>query len=367
MPPASPPEVLVAAPVRQDVPVVREWLATLDGSANVLVKPRVQGYLTKILYTPGAEVQAGQPMFEIDRRPFEAALAQARADLARYEALQVQAELDAKRQVGLFETKAVSEKDKDAAVQNNEAAKANVLAAKAALDLATLNLEFCTITAPVSGIPGLARPGIGDLVGPSGTEMTTLSTVNPIKASFQISEKQYLLGEEYLNSAIRLPLDQRPAELDLVLGTGEVFKEKGKFLTADRQIDPKTGTLTVEALFPNPGNVLRPGFFARVRAVVRTEKNALLVPQRAVTETQGNYHLVIVGEGEKAEIRPVKMGERIGSLWVVTEGLQPGERVVVEGAQKARPGTVVVPKPFVAPEAAKPAPAPAPEAKPQAK
>jgi membrane fusion protein (multidrug efflux system) len=344
--PPPPPEVLVTAPVQQDVPVVREWLATLDGSANVIVKPRVQGYLTKTHYTAGAEVKAGEVMFEIDSRSFEATVAQAEADLAKNEAVQVKAELDANRQIALFATKAVSEQDRDAAVQNNEAAKANVLAAKATLEIAKINLEYTKITAPVTGVAGIAKPGTGDLVGPTGAELTTISTVNPIKAVFQISEQQYLRGEKMLNDSITMPLEQRVADLELVLANGEVFPHKGKFFTADRQVDPKTGTITVETIFPNPGNVLRPGFFARVRSVIRVEKNALLLPQRAVAETQGNFHIVVIGEGEKGEIRPVKVGERIGSQWIISAGLKPGERVVVEGIQKVRPGTQVVAKPW---------------------
>ena len=359
-----PPEVLVAAPVQRDVPVTREWLATIDGSANVVVRPRVQGYLTKILYNPGAEVQAGAPMFEIDPRPFVAALEQAEAALAQSHAYQVKAELDANRQVSLFATRAVSEQDRDAAVQNNEAAKANVQAAKANVELAKINLEFTKVFAPVSGIAGLAKPEIGDLVGPSSGELTTLSTVNPIKATFQISEQEYLNGEKLLNEVMAKPLDQRIADLELILADGKVFGEKGRFLTTDRQIDAKTGTLAIEALFPNPGNVLRPGLFARLRAVVRTEQNALLVPQRAVVESQGQYHVVVIGNDNKAEVRPVKTGDRIGSAWLITSGLKPGEQVVVEGIQKARPGVTVVPKPWQM--AAAQATPPAGDAKPAA-
>lgn len=341
----------MAAPAQRDVPIRREWLATLDGSANVVVRPRVQGYLTKILYTAGSEVKEGDVLFEIDQRPFVASLAQAEASLAQVQAIQVKAELDANRQVGLFASKAVSEQDRDAAVQNNEAAKANVEAARAAVELARINLEFTRITAPVRGIIGIANPGIGDLVGPTGADLAKISTVDPIKATFQVSEQEYLKGEELLNRMMALAPDQRPADLELILADGSVHPEKGKFHSVDRQIDPKTGTLAVEAHFPNPGNKLRPGLFARIRAIIRVEKDALLVPQRAVTETQGSYHLVIIGEGEKAEIRPVMVGERVGTEWVIRNGLKPGERVVVEGLQKARPGVAVVPKPWSPPAA----------------
>jgi len=353
-PPAAVPEVFVATPVQRDVPIIRDWLATLDGSANVSVKPRVQGYLTKVLYTAGTEVKAGAVLFEIDARPFEATLAQAEADLARFEAVQVKAELDANRQIALFATKAVSEQDRDAAVQNNEAAKANVLAAKANLELARINLEFTKVTSPVAGIAGISKQELGDLVGPGSSELTTVSTVDPIKAVFQISEREYLLAARTVNDSVAQPLAKRDAMLELVLANGEVFPHKGRFYTADRQVDQKTGTFRIEALFPNPGNVLRPGFFARIRTAAQVRKGALLVPQRAVTETQGNYHLVVVGAGDIAEIRPVKMGERVGALWVVTENLKPGERVVVEGIQKARGGMQVVAKPWVAPEPAMP-------------
>ena len=350
-----PPDVLVAVPAQRDVPVTREWLATVDGSANVVVRPRVQGYLTKILYSPGAEVKAGAPMFEIDPRPFVAALEQAEAALAQSHAVQVKAELDANRQVSLFATRAVSEQDRDAAVQNNEAAKANVQAAKANVELAKINLEFTKVLAPVAGIAGLAKPEIGDLVGPSSGELTTISTVDPIKATFQISEQEYLNGEKLLNEVMAKPIDQRVADLDLILATGDVFPAKGRFLTTDRQIDAKTGTLAIEALFPNTGNVLRPGLFARIRAVVRIEKDALLVPQRAVVETQGQYHVVVIGSDNKAEVRPIKVGDRVGSEWLIRSGLTANDRVVIEGIQKARPGVTVNAQPWQA--ATQPAPA----------
>ena len=368
-PTAPPPEVRVATPVQRDVPIVREWLATLDGSANVSVKPRVQGYLTKVLYTPGKQVKAGEVLFEIDARPFVAALAQAEADLARFEAVQTKAELDANRQIALFATKAVSEQDRDAAVQNNEAAKANVLAAKANVELARINLEFTKVTSPIAGIAGISKQELGDLVGPGSSELTAVSTVDPIKAVLQISEREYLAGAKLVNDSVAQPLAGREATLELVLADGEVFAPKGRFYTADRQVDQKTGTFRIETLFPNPGNVLRPGFFARVRVVVMVHKDALLVPQRAVTETQGNYHLVVIGEGDIPEIRPVKVGERVGSLWVVTDNLKPAERVVVEGIQKARPGVPVVATPWVAtqPAPATPAAAAPAAAKPQPK
>jgi membrane fusion protein, multidrug efflux system len=314
---------------------------------------RVQGYLVKQAYREGTIVKAGDVLFEIDPRPFAAALAQAKAELATAQAQQVKAQLDEGRQVKLFASKAASEQDRDAAVQNNAAMKATVEAAKAAVEQAQLNLEFTKITAHVDGLAGIAKPGIGDLVGPGTGELTTISTIDPIKAVFQVSEQEYLSVAKDLNEAMAAGRAFQ-ATLELVLADGSVYPEKGRFSKADRQVDTKTGTLRVEALFANPGNILRPGIFTRLRAIVEVKKGALLVPQRAVSELQGSYSVVVVGGEGKAEIRPVKVGERIGSLWVVEKGLKPGERVIVEGIQKVREGAPVVAKPWTAPAPAKP-------------
>jgi RND family efflux transporter MFP subunit len=346
-----PPEVLVTAVKQQDVSITKEWLATLDGSINVKVTSRVQGYLLRQTYKEGSVVKEGDVLFEIDSRPFEAAMAQASADLARAKAAQINTENIERRQVQLFASKTVSEADRDTAVQNSAAAKAATLAASAALDQAKLNVEYTKILSPVTGIAGIAVPGIGDLVGPASGVMVQISKVDPIKASIQISEAEYYQFAEQLNQASRRETPG-PAEAELILADGSVFPQKGKMSAVDRQIDQRTGTLRVDVLFPNPGNLLRPGFFAKLRAPIRVDKGALLVPQRAVNELQGSYQIALVADG-KAEIRPVQVGETVGSMWLVTSGLKPGETVIVEGFQKVRSGAPVAAKPWTPPPAAK--------------
>ncbi len=356
--PPAPPEVLITTVTQKDVTIFKEWLATLDGSVNVKVTARVQGYLVKQTYKEGAVVNEGDVLFEIDARPFEAAMAQANADLARAKAAQINAENIERRQVQLFASKTVSEADRDTAVQNSAAAKATTLAASAALDQAKLNVEYTKILSPVTGIAGIAVPGIGDLVGPSTGVLTQISKVDPIKASFQISEAEYYEFAAELNeiSQVGIPGEGRA---ELILADGSTFPHKGKISAVDRQIDQRTGTLRLDALFPNPGNILRPGFFAKLRAPIRVDKGALLVPQRAVTDLQGGYQIALVVDG-KAEIRPVQMGETIGPMWLVKSGLKPGETVIVEGLQKVRNGAPVVAKPWTPPPPPAAAPKPTP-------
>jgi membrane fusion protein (multidrug efflux system) len=351
--PASPPEVLVTEVVQQDVPITREWVGTLDGSANAQIRARVQGYLTKQDYKNGSVVKTNDVLFEIDRRPFEAALAQAKAQLAQAVAQRDKFESELQKQKQLFAQKVTSQRDYDIALQNSLANAANAEAAKANADQAEINLAFTKITAPIDGLAGIAKPGIGDLVGPGTDDLTTISTLDPIKAVFPISEQEYLRGAEYLNAKNSEAMAALVAEL--VLADGTVWQHKGKFSVVGRQIDQRTGTVLVETLFPNPENILRPGQFARVRVVTRTQKGALLVPQRAVAELQGSYQVAVVGSNNTAEIRPVKVGERVGPMWVIEKGLNPGDHVVVEGIQKVRQGMPVEAKPWATPtpEAAK--------------
>jgi membrane fusion protein (multidrug efflux system) len=351
--PASPPEVLVTEVVQQDVPITREWVGTLDGSANAQIRARVQGYLTKQDYKNGSVVKTNDVLFEIDPRPFEAALAQAKAQLAQAVAQRDKFESEFQKQKQLFAQKVTSQRDYDIALQNSLANAANAEAAKANADQAEINLAFTKITAPIDGLAGIAKPGIGDLVGPGTDDLTTISTLDPIKAVFPISEQEYLRAAEHLNAKDSEAMAALVAEL--VLADGSVWPEKGKFSVVGRQVDQRTGTVLVETLFPNPGNILRPGQFARVRVVTRTQKGALLVPQRAVAELQGSYQVAVVGTDNKAEIRPVTVGERVGQMWLIEKGLKPGDRVVVEGIQKVREGMPVEAKPWTAPtpEAAK--------------
>ncbi len=364
---AAPPiEVQVVEAATRDVPVVREWMGTLDGRINAEIRGQVTGYLLRQVYREGSFVRKGQLMFEIDPRPFEAALNQARGNLAQAEsavqqaignlaqskARQGKAELDVQRYTPLVKTKAISQEEMDNATQTlletraaTEAAQAGVKtaeaavsAAKAAVYDADVKLGFTKINSPIDGIAGLARIQVGDLVTPTGIVLTTVSAVDPIKAYFSVSEQEYM--EQYRATEGGGP-NQWANNLELVLADGSVYGHRGSFFMADRQVDVGTGTLRLAALFPNPGNVLRPGQYGRVRATVGMRKSAVLIPQRAVTELQGSYQVAVVGADNKVAVRTVRLGERIGSLAVVEEGVQPGERVIVEGILRARSGVPV--------------------------
>lgn len=361
--PPGPPEVLITAVVQQDVPIVREWLGTLDGSSNADIRARVSGYIQEQKYAEGSVVKKDDVLFLIDPRPFEAALAQAKAQVAQAEAQQGRSEAEYQKQKELFDKKVTSQRDIDNATQNNLANLANVDVAKAALQQAELNLAFTKVTAPVDGIAGIANVGIGDLVGPGTGALASISTVDPIKAKFPISEQAYLNAAKGLTAVMAQPFAERTGIAELVLADGKLFPEKGRLFSLDRQVSVKTGTIAIEVLFPNPGNILRPGQYAKVRAVVGTEVGALLVPQRAVTEMQGSYSVAVVGADNKAEIRPVKVGERVGPMWVISQGLKPDEKVVVEGIQKVRSGAPVIAKPWTPPAPAPATTAAQPEAK----
>ena len=363
--PKSPPtDVEVVQVEQKDVPVWNEWIGTLDGLVNAQIKPQVTGYLLRQAYTDGAFVKKGQLLFEIDPRTFQAALDQAKGQLANAEgqlatahANQVKAQNDVTRYTPLAKEQAIPQQDLDNAVQANEAAKAQVQAATAAVEAAKakvasaqLDLGFTKVVSLIDGIAGIAQAQIGDLVSQS-TLLTTVSTVDPIKVYFPVSEREYLdYVREHPDAAKR---GGQELTFELILADGSVYPHKGTFSFADRQVDVKTGTLRLQAVFPNPGNVLRPGQYGRIRAIIRTAKGALLVPQRAVTEQQGSYQVAVVSSGNTVEIRPVKVGERVGSQWIIETGLSPGDRVVAEGTQKVRPGAIVTPKPIRAPAQAR--------------
>ena len=372
-----PPEVEVAPVTVQDVPITKEWVGSLDGRVNAQIRAQVSGYLMKQNYTEGSFVQKGQLLFEIDPRPFQAALnlakgslaqaegnlQQARANLAQNQARLGKANLDVQRYTPLAKTKAISQEELDNAVQSQleasaafksteaaiESAKAAIQSAKAAVENAELNLSFTKIIAPINGIAGLAKAQVGDLISPAGGELTTVSTVDPIKAYFTVSEQEYLDHNSPLQSATH----GAGGKLELVLADGSVYKQKGTFYMADRQVDVGTGTLRVAALFPNPGNYLRPGQYGRVRATLGVRKNATLVPQRAVSELQGSYQVAVAGKDQLAHIHKVRPGERVGELWLIEEGLAPGDMVIVEGLQKVREGVPVRAQPYSKPAGAR--------------
>jgi len=360
----TPPPAVKVVPVEQlDVPVISEWIGTLDGMVNAEIKAQVTGYLLTQRYTEGSLVKKGQLLFELDRRPFQAALDQAKGQLAQANAQELQAEaneaqtqLDVNRYIPLAKAKAITDQQLDNAVQANlaakaqvEAAQAAIVAAKAVVETAELNLGFTTIRSPIDGIAGLAQAQIGNLVSAGSSSLTTVSTVNPIKAYFTVTEQEYLRWVRENPIESEREARAREIELELVLADGTVYPFKGQFYVADRQVNIQTGAIRLAGLFPNPGNILRPGQYVRVRAVTDIRRNALLVPQRAVTELQGRYEVAVVDRANKVNIRSVTIGERSGSMWIIESGLAPGERVVVEGIQRVRANLVVKPEPFVAP------------------
>jgi membrane fusion protein (multidrug efflux system) len=339
------PTVEVAKVVVKDVPIVREWVGTTDGLVNAKINAQVQGYLIKQNYQEGSEVKKGQVLFEIDPRPFQAALEQAKGQLAVNEGQFYTAKANLEKIRPLAAVNAVSKKDLDDAIGREASAKAAVQAAKASVRKDEIDLSFTRITSPIDGIAGISKAQLGDLVGsPGGPELTTVSTVDPIKVFVPLSEQEYM---RYTREAeAKGNSESREDNLELILADGRVFPHKGRLYFADRQVDERTGTIKIATLFPNPGNVLRPGQFAKIRALIETQKGALLVPQRAVNELQGRFQVAVVGPDNKVALRWVKVGERVGSLWVIDEGLKPGERVIVEGIQKVKAGMPVTPKPF---------------------
>jgi membrane fusion protein (multidrug efflux system) len=405
-------------PVEQkDVPIYSEWIGTLDGMVNAEIRAQVAGYLLRQDYKEGSLVKKGQLLFEIDPRPFEAALSQANGDLAKAqgqlgqvesqltqaeaqlaqansqlaqaqaqltqaEANQHKTQLDVDKYIPLAAQRAVTQQDLDNAVQANVVAKAQIEAAKAGVETARaqvkaanagigtakaaiasakaqvesseaavrttqLNLGFTRILAPIDGIAGIAQAQVGNLVNQTSGVLTTVSTVDPIKVGFTLNER------EYLNFTKRSVIDARQGssieqlELQLVLFDGSTYPEKGRFYLADRQVDQKTGSIRLAGVFPNPGNVLRPGQYGRVRAITSTTEGALVIPQRAVTELQGSFQVAVVDANNKIAIRSVKVGDRTDQNRIIEDGLKTGERVVVEGTQKVRPGMTVNPVPFV--------------------
>jgi membrane fusion protein (multidrug efflux system) len=337
---SGPTDVEVAEVVKKDVKVEREWVGSMDGSVNAVIRAQVQGYLIKQVYTEGQFVKQGQVLFQIDPRTFQAAVNQAKADVAQKKARWDTTQANLTRIKPLAEQNAVSKKDLDDAIGNESSARSAYDSAKAALDKAQLDLGFTRITSPIDGIAGLAKAQIGNLVGPGTVEeLTTVSTVDPIKVWVPISE------QEFLHAQASKPAPGSPKrQVDLILSDGSVYPKKGEIAFADRQVDAMTGTLKLAILFPNPGNILRPGQYAKVRAVMENIPGAVVVPQRAVNELQGNFQVAVVGADNKVSIRTVKPGVKTGTLVVISEGLQPGERIVVEGLQKVKDGMIVNPK-----------------------
>ncbi len=344
------PEVQVTTVQPRDVPRVLERVATLDGFINANINAQVQGYIVSRDYKEGSAVKKGDLLFQIDPRPFEAALAQAKGTLAKDQANWAKADADQKRAIDLFNKKVISDQERDTASAAAGSTKANVEADEAAVKQAELNLGYTKITAPVDGVAGFANNQVGDLVGPAlTTPLTTVSQIDPIKANVTAGESAFTdFFSRYPDTAQREAL-LKSIDFDLILGDGKVYPRKGKFYALDRNLDPKTGSIHYYVTFPNPDATLRPGQYGKVRFVPDTVQNALVVPQEAVTELQGNFQVAVVDQDNKVNIRPVKTGEKIGAMLQITDGLKPGDKVVVEGVQKARQGSTVTVKEWTPP------------------
>lgn len=344
---AGPPDVLVTEVIQKEVPVIQQWVGTLNGFENADVRARTTGYLQKRAYQEGGYVKKGDLLFEIDPRPFVAALAQANGQLQEAKATLLAVELQAKRAKELWQGKVISEEEYTNQTQSYQTNLAKVAAAQAAVDEAQLNLGYTTIVSPLDGIAGQAQAQIGDLVG-TGTNsaLTTVSQIDPIRCYFPISEQSYWEFADRLKEMMSVPEAERPEKVELILPNGSIYRHKGKFAFVDRQVDPKTGTIQIAVNFPNPELTLRPGQYVTARAEVETIPNALLIPQEAISELQGGEQVAVVHPDGKAEIRAVKVGAVYGRMIVVTEGLKAGEKVVVEGFQRVRQGMQVSAKPY---------------------
>lgn len=354
-----PPVVGVVQVEQRDMPVYGDWVASLDGFINANIQPQVSGYLLRQNYREGSFVRKDEVLFEIDARPFQAVLDQARGQLAQAKGqlAQSQAQLElavinVNRDQPLAQARAIPHSQLDNDVQAREqgkaaveTAKASIQSAEAAVETAELNLGFTKVRSLIDGIAGIATTQIGNLVGQT-TVLTTVSQVNPIKVYFPISEQEYLSlsgrmngkGPDLLRAASRVPLE-------MTLANGSTYSRQGRIIFADRQVDTQTGTIRMVGEFANPGNVLRPGQFARIRAMTGYNRGALIIPQRAVTEIQGRYQVAVVGPDNKVAIRNVQAGDRVGAMWIISSGLQPNDRVISEGTSKVRDGMVVNPQP----------------------
>jgi membrane fusion protein (multidrug efflux system) len=365
-PPPAPPTVEVVPVIQRDVPIYRDTVGTLEGDVNATISAQVSGYLLSRGYKEGSIVTNGQMLFQIDPGPFQAELDKAKSQVAQAKATQEKFALTVQRYRPLAATEAISQQELDDAVQNEKAAQAQVEAGKAAVQQAELNLGFTTIRSPVNGVAGLfsAQAQVGNLVGPSSGPLTTVTIVDPIRVYFSVSQRLVTDIQERMLAAGKPLEDNEGPPLQLTLANGTVYPTKGRIRFKNNQVDIKTGTVRVVGEFANPKGLLIPGMFVSVRTLLSTDKNALLVPQRAVTEMQGRYLVAVVGADNKISIRPVTTGERVGQEWVITGEVKAGDHVVAEGVQKVRDGLVVNAIPFAEKQAAAATPAPEAEKKP---
>ena len=341
-PPPPPPGVLVTPVVQKDVPITQEWVGTMVGNTDADIRPKVEGFLLTRLYQEGSFVEKGQALFQLDKRQAQAAVEQATGNLERAQAALAQTDIDVRRYTPLVAQRAVSQAELDKATSQQRAAAASVEADRAALDNARLNLGWTAVTSPISGIAGVSKVGIGDLITPT-TVMTTVSSVNPIYVDVNIAEQDYL---RFHRDKDKRDQESEGRRLELILGDGTVFPQRGHVLFVNREVDTRTGTIQVRGEFPNPGNLLRPGQYARIRAVTELRRGAMLIPQQAVSELQGIYQVGVVSADHKVTIKSVKLGPVYRDMWVVDSGLQPGENVIVDGLQRVRTGITVAPSPY---------------------
>lgn len=341
-----PPTVLVTEVESKDVPIFQEWVGTMQGFQNATIQAKVEGYLKTRDYQEGGFVKAGATLFTIDPRPFQASLAQAEATLKQAQASEIRTRLDADRATELYGKGVISQAEYDTKTQVHKADQAAVAAAEANVESAKINLSYTTIEAPFNGVVGESQAQIGDLVGSAGsTPLTTMSMLDPIKVYFPISEKEYMQAADAIHQLENESEDKRPKTLTMILDTGETYQDKGQFYFADREVNPRTGTITIGATFPNSTGLLRPGQFARIRAKVKTLEDALVVPSKAVSELQGTYSVFVVGSDNVAKTRTITVGPQVNDEWVVTSGLKADEPIIVEGVNKVKTGAKVDPKP----------------------
>jgi RND family efflux transporter MFP subunit len=327
--------VQVTDVIQKDVPIHQQWTGSLDGFVNAEIHPQVQGYVVKQAYREGSYVREGDLLFEIDARQFRAASTQSKGNLDRLIAAQHKARLDVDRDRKLIASQAISQQQFDNDRAALREAEASVIEARGTLIGAQLNQGWTRVTSPISGVAGIARQQVGDLVSTT-VVMTTVSQVDPIKANFNISEREYLRFVEQ-----KRPEQEATPELEIILDDGKLYPHHGKVIVTDRQVDLRTGTMAIEGSFPNPGNILRPGQYAKVRAVVETRKGALLVPQRAVNELQGTYQVGVVDADSKVDVRVVQTGPQVASLWIIEKGLNAGDKVILSDLTRLRPGMTV--------------------------
>ena len=352
--PPTPPVVLVMKAQQADIPIFSDAIATLDGSTNSQIHSQISGYLIKQAYQEGSVVNPGDLLFEIDPKPFQADLDKAKAALANAQAQELRTKQDLDRYAALVKTGAVSQQEYQTQVQNNLSAQADVDSAQASVTTAQINLGYTKIASPIIGVVGKAIPGVGDLINPNMT-LTTVSTVNPIQADFTVPEQFYLNNADRIAKLSQLPMEDRQESIQMVLADGTLYPKLGKFYYVNRQIQTGTGAITAYALFPNPDRVLRPGQYVKVRGITEHINDAVLIPQRCVSQLQGINQVMVVKPDNAVEVRNVMLGDRVGSNWIVTSGLKGGEEVIVEGLQKVQDGSTVTPQPYVDPTADLPA------------